>query len=143
MKNDYGLNPIDRRDLLIVLFLLVLSVPISLFAINLPEFRDYYLSLSITPIAIFSRLFGMFLTELFFRGILLFRLAKKIGKWSIIIQDITYTILHVSKPLLEIPFSGAVGLLFGKINYRNKSFLPSFLLHAIGSEMFIIMIHLL
>ena len=143
MESKYGFNWIDRKDILIVLLLLAISIPTSIFATSLLDFRNYYLSLPLTPYGILKRAFGMFLTEIFFRGFLLFSLSKRFGKWSILLQDIPYIIIHIGKPLLEIPFSGIAGLVFGKINYRSKSFLPSFLLHAIGSELFILMVHLI
>ncbi len=139
--NDIGFNFIDKKDVLVVLLLLILSVPISFFAAQLPDFRDHYLKYPLTPIGILERFFGMFLTELFFRGFLLFGLSKRFGKWSIILQDIPYTLIHIGKPFFEIPYSAIAGIIFGSINYRSKSFLPSFLLHAIGSEIFIIMVH--
>ncbi|NIM46668.1 MAG: CPBP family intramembrane metalloprotease [Candidatus Aenigmarchaeota archaeon] len=143
MKNNIGLNSIDRKDLLTILLLLILSLPLSFFAANLSDFRAYYLTRPLTPIGIFDRFFGMFVGELFFRGFLLFGLSKRFGKWSIVLQDIPYTLAHIGKPFLEIPYSAIGGIVFGTINYRSKSFLPSFLLHAIGSEIFIIIVHLL
>jgi membrane protease YdiL (CAAX protease family) len=143
MKNSFGFNLIDRKDILIVCLLLIISIPLSFFAANLSDFRSFYLNLPLTPMGILERSFGMFLTELFFRGFLLFGLSKRFGKWSILLQDIPYTIVHIGKPLFEIPYSAIAGMIFGSINYRSKSFLPSFLLHAIGSEIFIIMVHLM
>jgi len=143
MESNIGLNKIDKRDLLTVFLLLILSLPLSFFAAHFSDFRAYYLKRPLTPIGIFDRFFGMFATELFFRGFLLFGLSKRFGKWSIILQDIPYTLMHIGKPFLEIPYSAIAGIIFGSINYRSKSFLPSFLLHAIGSEIFIIMVHLI
>jgi len=143
MENPIGLNWIDRKDLIIVLLLLLFSLPISFYATKLPDFRNYYLSMPLTPIGIFDRAFGLFITELLFRGFLLFGFSRRFGKWSIIIQDIPYTLFHIGKPILELPYSAFAGIMFGSINYRSKSFWPSFLLHAIGSEIFIIMVHLL
>lgn len=143
MENYIGLNKIDRKDLLIVLLLLILTIPTSFFASRIPDFRNFYLNFPITPIGIFDRFFGMFVSELFFRGFLLFGFSKRFRKWSIVIQDIPYTLLHIGKPILELPYSAVAGIIFGIINYRGKSFLPSFLLHAIGSEIFIVMVHLL
>ena len=143
MENLIGLNWINRKDLIIVFLLLLFSLPLSFYATKLPDFRNYYLNKPLTPIAIFDRAFGLFVTELFFRGFLLFGFSKKFDKWSIIIQDIPYALFHIGKPILELPYSALGGLVFGSINYRSKSFLPSFLLHAIGSEIFIILVHFL
>ncbi len=120
-ETDIGIRWIDRRDILTVLLLLILSLPISFLASIIPDVRNYYLRYDVTPIAIFDRFFSLFVTELFFRGFLLFVLSRRFGRWSIILQDVPYAILHIGKPILEIPYSATVGLIFGSINYRSKS----------------------
>jgi uncharacterized protein len=143
MENGIGLNRIKTGDLFIVILLLVISLPVSFFATMIPDFKGFYLNYPLTPVGVFDRLFMMFITEGLFRGFLMFGLSRKFGKWSIILQDIPYALLHIGKPLIEVPYSAAVGLVYGSIDYKSRSFLPSFLLHAIGSEIFIVMAHLL
>ena len=78
----------------------------------------------------------MFLHEAFFRGFLLFPLAKK-NKWlGILGQAIPYAILHVGKPPIEIPYSFFAGIVFAIIDLREESFLPSFVVHWLGSAFF-------
>ena len=143
MKNYIGLRRIGMEDLKAVLFLLILSVPISFAAAHVPEMRSYYLLYPLTAAGIAYRFASLFFLELFFRGFVMFGVLGRTGKDSIILQDIPYILVHLGKPLLELLYSGIVGLVFGKINYRSKSFLPSFLLHSLGSEIFIAMVHLL
>ncbi len=78
----------------------------------------------------------MFTTEFFYRGFLLFGLREGLGKWSILGQSIPYTILHIGKPILEVNFSFFGGLVYGYIDYKTGSILPSFLLHFITSILF-------
>jgi len=143
MENPIGLNRINRKDLYIVFLLLILSLPLSILAARIPSFKNYYMNYPLTPVGMFDRAFGLFVTELLFRGFFLFGFSRKFGRWSIIIQDVPYTLFHIGKPILEIPYAAFAGIMFGSINYRSKSFLPSFLVHVIGSEIFIIMVHLL
>jgi uncharacterized protein len=143
MENRFGLRMIGLKDLKVVLILLAITLPISFWAAHLPEMKDYYLLYPLTAEGTAYRFASMFFLELFFRGFVMFGILGRFGKNSIILQDIPYVLIHLGKPLLELPYSGVAGLVFGKINYKSKSFLPSFLLHSIGSEIFIVMVHLL
>lgn len=78
----------------------------------------------------------MFAHEAFFRGFLLFPLAAKEGKLAIPIQDIPYTLVHLGKPAVEVPYSFFAGIVFGWLDLESESFLPSFLVHWIGSAFF-------
>jgi membrane protease YdiL (CAAX protease family) len=74
--------------------------------------------------------------ETFFRGFLLFPLAGKDKKLAILIQDIPYTLVHIGKPAVEVPYSFFAGLVFGWLDVESDSFLPSFLVHWVGSAFF-------
>jgi uncharacterized protein len=143
MESVIGLNRIKRRDLFIVILLVLLSLPISYVAAKIPDFKNFYMNYPLTPVGVFDRFFMMFITEALFRGFLMLGLARKFGRWSVVLQDIPYAMAHIGKPLMEMPYSAAVGLVYGSIDYKSKSFLPSLLLHAIGSEIFIIMVHMI
>ena len=143
-KWDYlGFNKINRKDIRIVLLLLLVSLPISFVASQVPEIKSFYMLYPLTVVGALSRLIGMTITEFVFRGVLMFGVFGKTGRKSILLQDIPYMVAHLGKPILEVPYSGIVGLLFGFIDYRSKSILPSLLLHSIGSEIFILIVHLL
>ncbi|MCA6213354.1 MULTISPECIES: CPBP family archaeomyxosortase MrtA [Thermococcus] len=133
---------IGRREGYIWAFaLFLLSFPISIYASHLESFRAYY------PIFAYSSwkdfllkelLIGiiMFAHEGFYRGILLFPVAEK-NEWAgIIAQNIPYTLVHIGKPPLEIPYSFIAGIIFAKIDLKSGSFLPSFLLHWAGAVVF-------
>lgn len=133
---------IGKRDGYIwALALFLLSLPISVYASQLESFKAYY------PIFAYSSwedfllkelLIGviMFAHEAFYRGILLFSLARKNELAAILAQNIPYTLVHIGKPLLEIPYSFIAGIVFAKMDLKSESFLPSFLLHWIGAVVF-------
>lgn len=79
---------------------------------------------------------GMFAHEAFYRGFLLFPLARKNRRAGIIVQLIPYVLVHIGKPSLEIPYSLIGGIVFAEIDLRSGSFLPSFLLHWAGAVVF-------
>lgn len=80
--------------------------------------------------------------EFFFRGFLLFGLRDKYGDMgAILIQTISSCLIHLGKPESEILGSIVVGILFGVIALRTRSFWYVFILHAsIGvlTDLFII-----
>ncbi|MDK2782623.1 MAG: protease family protein, partial [Thermococcaceae archaeon] len=133
---------IGKRDGYIwALALFLLSLPISVYASQLESFKAYY------PIFAYSSwedfllkelLIGviMFAHEAFYRGILLFSLARKNELAAILAQNIPYTLVHIGKPPLEIPYSFIAGIVFAKIDLKSGSFLPSFLLHWAGAVVF-------
>jgi signal transduction histidine kinase len=122
-----------------VLFLA--SIPLSLYGRTIPEMKSYY------PVFPYSSAFDFVLGELamgavmlaheaFYRGFLLFPLAKKNEWLAILLQDIPYTLVHIGKPGIEVPYAFIVGIIFAKIDLKGKSFAPSFLLHWFGSAFF-------
>ncbi|HDD31426.1 MAG TPA: CPBP family intramembrane metalloprotease [Thermococcus litoralis] len=127
------------------LVLFILSFPISLYASRLESFETYYPIFTYTSPRDFlfkEILIGviMFAHEAFYRGILFFPLAKKNEWLGIIVQNIPYTLVHIGKPPLEIPYSFIAGVVFAKIDLKSESFLPSFLLHWIGAVVFDLLI---
>lgn len=76
------------------------------------------------------QLFHMFSWEFFFRGFMLFGLAKKLDKQtSILIQTIPFALMHFRKPPLEAYGSIIAGIFLGIIAFRGNSFLPCAILH--------------
>ncbi|HLG33475.1 MAG TPA: CPBP family intramembrane glutamic endopeptidase [Bacteroidia bacterium] len=98
------------------------------------------------PIYVISySLFYYIAWEFFFRGFLLFGLAEKFGGVNaILIQTISSCLVHIDKPAVEIIGSIPVGILFGIVALRTKSFWYVFLVHAaigISTDLFIIFNH--
>ena len=131
------------------IFLFIIAVPLMLYASGLESFRNYYplwapAKITVENFIIYELAIGavMLYTEFFYRGFLLFGLSKskKYGKYANLIQSFIYMIRHIGKPGLEVPYSFFAGYIFGLIDMRCKSILPSFMLHFLGSVVFDLMI---
>lgn len=76
------------------------------------------------------QLFHMFAWEFFFRGFMLFGLAKKIDyRIAILTQTIPFALLHYRKPPLEAYGSILAGFFLGIMGIRAHSFIPCAMLH--------------
>lgn len=72
----------------------------------------------------------MFCWEFFFRGFMLFGLARHLGALpAILLQASPFFLLHVDKPEPELVSSWFGGLLMGWLCLRARCMWPSFLLH--------------
>jgi len=78
----------------------------------------------------------MFASEFFYRGIVLFVLARRSFWGSIFLQTLPYAFLHLGKPDVEVPYSFLAGIAFGWANLRSRSVIPSWTTHAVGSALF-------
>lgn len=72
----------------------------------------------------------LFAWEYMLRGFLLFGLKEKFKEASILIQMVPFVLLHIGKPEIEILMCIPMGLWFGYIAYRGKSFWPAFITHT-------------
>lgn len=72
----------------------------------------------------------LFAWEYLLRGFLLFGLKEKFKEASILIQMVPFTLLHFGKPEIEILMCIPMGIWFGYIAYRGKSFWPAFIIHV-------------
>jgi membrane protease YdiL (CAAX protease family) len=140
--SEFGLRLNLTESIKYALSLLVLASPLIINAAHMPEFRAYYpiwrtntlWEAIYFEVVVLSLL--MFNNEFFFRGFFLFSLEKEIGRKAIIIHAFPYTLAHLGKPWLEIPYSFLAGLIFGYIALKTKSILPTFLTHWIGAATF-------
>lgn len=82
----------------------------------------------------------MFCWEFFFRGYLLFGLARSIGWWAILLQAAAFGLLHLGKPPTEMILSFGAGVILGIMALNAKSFLPCFVLHWAASLTFDFMV---
>ncbi len=148
---DYGLSIGHwKKGLPLLLLIPFVIAPVIYFAAKMPDVRSEY-PLSKLLFEHKSLILGYEILyvvlyyiawEFFFRGFLLFGLAKKWGVWNaILIQTISSCLVHIGKPEGEIIGSIIVGILFGWIAWRTKSIWYVFALHAaIGvlTDLFII-----
>ena len=139
--DELGFKPPNRKGFKLFFILFAFSIPLSLYGTTIPPMRNYY------PVFPYSGPFTFLLGELgmgllmlaheaFYRGFLLFSLARKNERLAIILQDIPYTLVHMGKPGVEIPYAFLAGIIFAKMDLEGESFLPSFLLHWLGSAFF-------
>ena len=138
---ELGLRFPNRRGVKSFLLLFALSIPLSLYGMTVPSMRSYY------PVFPYSGPGSFLLGELgmglimlaheaFYRGFLLFPLAKKSEPLAIVLQNVPYTLVHIGKPGIEVPYALIAGIIFAKMDLEGESFLPSFLLHWLGSAFF-------
>ncbi|NPA48067.1 MAG: CPBP family intramembrane metalloprotease [Thermococci archaeon] len=140
---DVGLRVGGGEGYRWALLLVILSIPISVYGITVPSMRDYYPVFSYSgwfDFALKECLMGivMFSNEAFFRGFLLLPLAERAGsKWiAVFLQDVPYTLVHIGKPGVEVPYAFIAGIVFALIDLRSRSVLPSFVVHWSGSTFF-------
>jgi hypothetical protein len=140
-RNELGVGIGKRTAYMWALVLFILTVPLSLYGTTIPAMKEYY------PIFEYSGWGDFILKELavglimfsheaFYRGILLFPLARKNEWLGILAQDVPYALVHIGKPGIEVPYSFVAGIIFAKLDLKGESFVPSFLLHWLGSVLF-------
>jgi len=122
----------------------LLALPFMLYG-RMASFREYYplwkpaygnvYNLILYEIAVGILLFS---TEVLYRGLLLFTLNEK-TKYGNLLHACIYALAHIGKPFLEIPYSFFAGLVFGEVDLKCKSILPSFLMHFLGNIAFDLM----
>jgi membrane protease YdiL (CAAX protease family) len=70
--------------------------------------------------------------EFFFRGVLQTGLSKNWGPWkSILFVTALTTLLHITKPVIEIVAAAFAGIIFGIIAHKTKSWYYVFGLHIV------------
>ncbi len=109
-------------------FILYVSTQHS-FKINYPEYKKALLSIRIFIIYEIINFFTYLSTEVFFRGVLVIGLARFFGFKSIFISTFPYVLIHFGKPIPEIYGSLIAGIVLGYIAYKEKTILPTTILH--------------
>lgn len=74
--------------------------------------------------------FQFFMLEFFFRGFLLFALARYLGPVAIFIAIVPYAMIHFGKPLAETLGSVLAGIALGTIALRTRSIYGGVLVHC-------------
>jgi membrane protease YdiL (CAAX protease family) len=123
----------------LLLLIPVLIVPAIFIASKMPDIRIEYpladtLMTDQEHILIYEAayvLFYYFAWEFFFRGFILFGLKDRLGTINaILIQTISSCLIHIGKPEGEILGSIIIGIIFGVIAIKTRSFWYVFLMHA-------------
>lgn len=71
-----------------------------------------------------------FLLEFFFRGFMLFALARYVGSLAIAIMVVPYAMIHFGKPAAECVGSVFAGLVLGTIALRTRSIYGGVMVHC-------------
>jgi membrane protease YdiL (CAAX protease family) len=142
---EVGLTLGNRRKTLVTTaMLLSLAVAMSLIGLLFPSMTQYYpIWQTGTDVTTGEFLYEetiiaimMFCGEFFYRGLVLFTLAKRSFWGAILLQSLPYAFLHLGKPMIEVPYSLVAGIIFGWANLRSGSMLPSWITHFVGSALF-------
>ncbi|MFC2162466.1 type II CAAX prenyl endopeptidase Rce1 family protein [Candidatus Altiarchaeota archaeon] len=145
---DYLIGLGDYRNgIKYSVILLVLALPFMYYGTRLASFREYYPLWDAERDSVGAFLFYevivmgalMFYTEFFYRGFLLKSLTGH-TRYGNLIQSVIYMYVHLGKPGLEVWWSLPAGYVFGKVDLKCDSILPSFLMHWISSMIFNAMI---
>jgi hypothetical protein len=123
--------------------LLLLMIPVLLFAVYQPAFQQVYprvndvttalgSSAGLIPYVLFEFCYALdFITiELFFRGMLIAVTSRIIGVHSIVPVALFYFSIHLGKPMLEAISSFFGGLILGAVSYETKSIWGGWIVHC-------------
>ena len=128
---------LDRDALRNTLLLAAFVLPFYLVGSSLPTVRTYYpmweTSLAVAdfvPHAL-KQLIVVIAAETYYRGLLCVG-VRELGFKSVFISPVLYVFHHVGKPPIELLLSGPTDVLFGAVDYRSRSILPSVVAHGLG-----------
>lgn len=137
----YGFQPGHWKLGLAISAAAIIAITLLLpFVLRMDEFKQYY-AVSTGPVSTFvlNTTASMLGWEFFFRGFLLFALARIAGPYAILLQAVPFTLAHFGKPELETLSCIFGGSAFGWLAWRTKSFLYPFLIHTYLSVMIVLM----
>jgi hypothetical protein len=126
-------RPAMKNAFLLALFVL----PFYLVGSALPSIRAYYPMWGTTaalgdflPHAA-KQLVVVIAAETYYRGLLCVG-VRELGIASVFISPVVYALHHLGKPPIELLLSGPTDVLFGAVDYRSTSILPSVVAHGLG-----------
>ena len=144
---DFGLSTRHQPGVWkLYLGMLALVLPLA-FAVSFTEaFQRTYpkypnAAVSLWGFAAWEFIYALqfFLLEFFFRGFLLFSLARHMGSVAIFVMVVPYAMIHFGKPPAECIGSVIAGIALGTIALRTRSIYGGVLVHcgvAIGMDLF-------
>lgn len=135
---DYGLRFVrEPRVWLLYVGMVLLVVPMAYLASLTPAFLKTYPKYagagdSWTEFLLWGFAYGFqfFMLEFFFRGFLIFSLARYIGSLSIFVMIVPYAMIHLGKPMAEALGSIIAGLALGTIALRTRSIYGGVAVHC-------------
>ncbi|MFB6102306.1 MAG: CPBP family intramembrane glutamic endopeptidase [Haloplanus sp.] len=128
---------VDRRAFRNTVALALFVTPFYVVGASLPSIRAYY-PMWATDTALASFLphaLAQFVVaaaaETYYRGLLCVG-VRELGFKSVFISPAVYAFHHVHKPPIELLLSAPTDVLFGAVDYRSASILPSVVAHGFG-----------
>ncbi|WP_255167888.1 CPBP family glutamic-type intramembrane protease [Natrononativus amylolyticus] len=128
---------VDRLAVRNAVLLSMFVLPFYLVGSTLPTIREFYpiWETSAAPEEFIPHAAMLFMlalaAETYYRGLLCVG-VKDIGFKAVFISPIVYMIHHASKPPIEFLLSGPTDVLFGAVDYKSNSILPSVIAHGAG-----------
>lgn len=128
---------IDRRAVRDAVLLAAFVAPFYVVGSALPSIRAYYPMWRTSPaLGSFAphavQLFVVaFAAETYYRGLLCVG-VRELGFRCVFISPVVYAAMHTTKPPIELALSAPTDVLFGAVDYRSGSILPSTVAHGGG-----------
>jgi hypothetical protein len=128
---------VDRRAVRNAVALATFVTPFYFIGSSLPSVRAFYPMWTTSPAlsAFLPHVIGQFLValaaETYYRGLLCVG-VRELGPVAVFISPVVYAFHHVGKPPVELLLSGPTDILFGAVDYRSRSILPSVVAHGLG-----------
>lgn len=128
---------VDRRALRNTAALALFVTPFYVVGASLPTIRAYYpMWATGTALAVFlphaaAQFVVAAAAETYYRGLLCVG-VREIGIGSVFISPVVYAAHHVHKPPIELLLSAPTDVLFGAVDYKSESILPSVVAHGLG-----------
>jgi hypothetical protein len=128
---------VDRRAIRNTVLLSLFVLPFYVVGSSLPTIRSYYpmWETSAAFAEFFPHALKQFLialaAETYYRGLLCVG-VREIGFKSVFISPVVYAFHHLYKPPIELVLSAPTDVLFGAVDYKSESILPSVVAHGVG-----------
>lgn len=136
--SDYGFSLRQAKEHVPIYTLMFLGIaPLVVLASGNAEFLSRYpfyakAGQSWTELLLWELSYGMqfMALEYFFRGYMLFPLARQLGAYAIFVMVLPYCMLHFAKPLPETLGSILAGTILGTLALRTRSIFGGVLIHV-------------
>ena len=127
--SDFGVRFVENRRIVALYFsMLCVVAPFVYWASTTKAFlRTYpkydYAGESLAQLLIWELAYGLqfLMLEFFFRGFLIFSLARYIGSLAVFVMVVPYAMIHLGKPFAECLGSIVAGIALGTIALRTGS----------------------
>lgn len=132
---------IDRTAVRNAALLALFVFPFYLVGSSLPSIRAYYPMWATAAelrepgafAAHAAKQFALVVAvETYYRGLLCVGVGERFGIKAAFISPVIYAVHHIAKPPIELLLSGPTDVLFGAVDYKSGSILPSVFAHGAG-----------